>query len=303
MKVLLVVGLIVCAAVAQADDLVVTILGSGGGPPTNTRRYGPSTLVQAAGETLLFDAGRGAAFRLAEAKIPFVSKIFLTHLHSDHIFSIPDLWLTPWPVRRDHPLEIWGPAGTAAMMANLEKAYEFDIHIRRDVDEKFPAIAVEVKATDVTEGVIYDNGGLKVTVFDVDHRPIKPAFGYRIDYDGHSVVISGDTRKSDNLIKFSEGVDVLIHEVYAADPKKAPNVAVATVVAAHHTTALEAGEVFAAVKPQLAVYSHIVPARLPEAALAALPSITAQTYEGTVIVGDDLMRIEIGDEVKVIAGR
>ena len=99
------------------------------------------------------------------------------------------------------------------MVGHLQKAFAFDIRIRRDVDEKFPAEGIKAIVTDIHEGVVYAANGVKVTAFLVDHAPVSPAFGYRIDYRGHSVVLSGDTKPSDNLVKFSQGVDVLIHEV------------------------------------------------------------------------------------------
>ena len=99
------------------------------------------------------------------------------------------------------------------MTEHLRDAFAFDIHVRRDVDEKFSPDGITISATDVREGVVYDASGVKVTAFLVDHGPVKPAFGYRIDYGGHSVVISGDTKPSDNLVKFARGVDVLVHEI------------------------------------------------------------------------------------------
>ncbi len=106
------------------------------------------------------------------------------------------------------------------MMQKFQEALAFDIHVRRDVDEKFPAEGVRVVATDIREGVVYESNGVKVTAFLVDHGPVKPAFGYRVDFRGHSVAISGDTKPSDNLVKFASGVDLLIHEVgrFKEDP-------------------------------------------------------------------------------------
>ena len=117
----------------------MVILGSGGTPQADTQRYGPAILVEAAGERLLFDCGRGAVIRMAEAGIALrdIDKIFLTHLHSDHILSLPDVLLSGWTQRRITPLRVWGPAGTADMMNNMLKTFDFDIHLRRDVDEKF----------------------------------------------------------------------------------------------------------------------------------------------------------------------
>jgi ribonuclease Z len=110
---------------------------------------------------------------------------------------------------------------------------------------------------------VYDNAGIKVTAFTVDHGRVKPALGYRIDFAGHSVVLSGDTRYSENLVHFSQGTDVLIHEVIDPEAFRARNRSVSDerfrAIAGHHTTAEQAGTIFSRVKPKLAVYSHIVP--------------------------------------------
>jgi len=141
-----------------ADALRVTLLGSGSGPPVNLRQFGASILVEAGGKRLLFDCGRGATIRLTQAGIPIgsVGRVFLTHLHSDHVMQIPDLLLAGWigPTGRKAPLEVWGPAGTRDMMSAMEKTFAFDIHVRRDVDEKLPAAGISVQSHDITEGVI-----------------------------------------------------------------------------------------------------------------------------------------------------
>src|ERR1700746_1565736 len=109
------------------------------------------------------------------------------------------------------------------MTTHLQQAFEFDIHIRRDVDEKLPGQGVLVEAQDIQEGIVYENGALKVTAFFVDHGLVKPALGYRVAFAGHSVVLSGDTRPSENLIHFSKGADVVIHEVIEPDAFPASN--------------------------------------------------------------------------------
>ena len=150
--------------------------------------------------------------------------------------------------RRTIPLEIWGPEGTRDMMDALQRAFAFDIHMRRDVDEKLAADGIRVISHDTKEGVVLDVLGVKVTAFLVDHGLLAPALGYRVDYRGHSVALSGDTRVSENLIRFAQGVDVLVHEV--ADAQTNPE------AARRHTTPEQAGEIFTRVKPRLAVYSH-----------------------------------------------
>ncbi len=297
--VLLLVAAIAFGLPAFSQNLKVTLLGTGAPRPV-MERFGPSILVEAGKEKLLFDCGRGATQRLFQLKAPFddLTALFLTHLHSDHIVGISDLYLTGWILGRSTPLRVWGPAGTADMMSHLEQAYQFDIHMRRDVDEMLPAQGVVVVAKDIEQGVVYQNGGLKVTAFTVDHAPIKPAFGYRIDYGGHSVVLSGDTRYSENLIRFAEGADVLIHEVIDPEAFRGGNAVFnperTQKVIAHHTTAERAGTIFSQVKPRLAVYSHIVP---PNA--ANLVAQTRKTYSGPLEVGEDLMSIEIGNKIEV----
>jgi ribonuclease Z len=296
---LLCVLAIALAAPLSSQNFKVTLLGTGS-PRPSLQRFGPSILVEAGTEKLLFDCGRGATQRLYQLNIPFadVSALFLTHLHSDHIVGIPDFYLTGWIMGRNAPLRIWGPAGTRQMMSHLQQAYEFDIHTRRDVDEKLPADGAIVVAKDIDQGVVYQNGDLKVTAFAVDHGPVKPAFGYRIDFAGHSAVLSGDTRYSENLIRFSQGTDVLIHEVldpeayatadqlFSAEQKQK--------VIAHHTTPEQAGSIFNQVKPKLAVYSHIVPVEVPD-----VVAHTRKTYSGPLEVGEDLMSFEIGEKVEV----
>ena len=287
------------STVCYSQTLKVTLLGTGN-PRPRIDRFGPSILVEAGKETLLFDCGRGATIRLSQASVPFssVTALFLTHLHSDHVVGLPDLWLTGWIMGRHVPLQVWGPTGTVDMLKGLEQAYAFDVHMRRDVDEQVPAQGAVLMGKDIGEGAVYENNGVKVTAFLVDHGPVKPALGFRVDYQGHAVVLSGDTRPSDNLIKFSRGTDVLVHEVF--DPEAYREVGNSLTpeqrkrVREHHSTPEEAGTVFTKVAPKLAVYSHIVPPDVPD----VIPH-TRKTYSGPLEVGEDLMTIEIGEQVRV----
>jgi len=298
-SVLLVVGSVAFVGSGSAQELKVTLLGTGS-PQPRMDRFGPSILVEAGSEKLVFDCGRGATQRLEQRKVDFadVSALFVTHLHSDHVVGIPDLWLTGWVRGRRVPLRVWGPPGTKEMMAHLEQAYDFDVHVRRDVDEKLPAQGAVVVAQNIEEGIAYESGGAKVTAFAVDHGLVKPALGYRVDFGGHSVVLSGDTRYSENLIHFSKGADVVIHEVIEPDAFPASNPTITAErlqrIVAHHTLAEQAGTIFAQVKPKLAVYSHIVPGNASN-----LVAPTRKSYSGPLEVGEDLMSIEIGDKVVV----
>jgi len=296
---LLVISSVAFVGSGSAQELKVTLLGTGS-PQPRMDRFGPSILVEAGSEKLVFDCGRGATQRMEQRNVAFadVSALFVTHLHSDHVVGIPDLWLTGWVRGRKVPLRVWGPPGTKEMMAHLEQAYEFDVHVRRDVDEKLPAQGAVVVAQNIEQGIAYESGGVKVTAFTVDHGLVKPALGYRVDFGGHSVVLSGDTRYSENLIHFSEGADVVIHEVVEPDafPDNNPTMSAERLqrIVAHHTLPEQAGTIFARVKPKLAVYSHIVPGNANN-----LVEPTRKTYSGPLEVGEDLMSIEIGDKVVV----
>jgi len=183
------------------------------------------------------------------------------------------------------------------MMSHLEQAYEFDIRIRLYDDRPAPD-GVVIRAEDIDERVVLDKGGLKITAFEVDHAPIRPAFGYRVDYGGRSVVLSGDTRVSQNLIRHAQGVDLLVHEVASPEsfqragtrPERAKS------VIEHHVTPEQAGEVFAKTRPRLAVYSHIV---MPDTTEQDLLPPTRKMYSGPVEIGEDLMVIIVGEKVEV----
>src|SRR5689334_23496335 len=143
------------------------------------------------------------------------------------------------------------------MAAGLRMAYAFDLDIRVR-DDKVPPEGGRLVAHDITEQLVFDRGGVKVTAFLVDHGLARPALGYRVDAGGHSVVLSGDTRYSPNLIAHAKGADLLIHEVGMASAEQMRGDAHTRTIIAHHTTPEDAARVFNAVRPKLAVFSHIV---------------------------------------------
>jgi phosphoribosyl 1,2-cyclic phosphodiesterase len=193
------------SAATRSDEMQVTLLGTGT-PFPNVERFGSAILVKVAGKRLLFDCGRGAVIRLTQAGVnpKDIDGLFLTHLHSDHVVGIPDLWLSEWFLGRNRPLPIWGPSGTHNMAEHLVQAFAFDIGIRQAAPDPLPAKGVEIDAKEVTQGEIYNDGLTRVSAFLVDHG-VKPAFGYRVDSEGHSVVISGDTKFCQNLVDFAKG--------------------------------------------------------------------------------------------------
>jgi ribonuclease Z len=279
-------------------DMRVTLLGTASGPRAFVDKAGISTLVEAGGERLLFDAGRGFMQRLVQAGLPMnaVSKLFLTHLHSDHVIGVPDLMLTPWSAapERKVPLEVWGPEGTRDMMGHLEEAFAFDIRMRRDVDESFSPDGIRMVAHDIRPGTVYEKNGVTVTAFLVSHGLVKPSYGYRVDYAGRSVAFSGDTSPSDNLVAVCKGVDVLIHEAIDLDVLRrlVPDKERMDAIVQRHTTPEQAAGVFSKVSPRLAVFSH-------SPGTTAIIEQTRRRYKGRVEMGEDLMVIDIGADVRV----
>jgi len=300
----LLTGATVSTQTKADSNFKVTLLGTGT-PIPDPNRFGPSTLVEAGNKKLLFDAGRGVPIRVRqlgfrESKIDVV---FLTHYHSDHTAGIPDIWLTGWLGNsRQEPFRLIGPVGAKSLMANLESAYALDIKIRLEDEKLSPGGIATVVEEFEKDGVVYDKDGVKVIAFTVDHgAAIKPAVGYRIEYNGHAVVISGDTRYDQNVIKYGTGVDLLIHEVCIVRPELLSNPYIKRVVD-HHTTPREAGQVFSLAKPKLAVYSHLVflaSEKVPRATVDDIVAGTRETYDGPLQVGVDLMSFEIGDTVIV----
>ena len=286
---------------AQAKDELfrVTLLGTGA-PPPRLDRFGPSTLVEVGGQRFIFDAGRGAMQRLHQLGIPFsdITGMFLTHHHSDHVVGFPDLWLTGWIGRqwgqRSVPLPVWGPVGTRQMMEHLPLAFHVDIRVR---SKSYPPDGVKLEAQEISEGVVFDRDGIKISAFEVDHGGEElPAYGYRIDYQGRAAVLSGDTTFNENLIRHAQGVDLLVHEVTAAAGSAAEDPKQLKRIGANHTTPEQAGEVFARTKPKLAVFNHLL--LFGSATADDLIPATRRKYDGPLLVGEDLLQIDIGAEIQ-----
>jgi ribonuclease Z len=293
-----------------ADEFRVTLLGTGSPAPVMDR-FGPGVLVQAGGLNLLIDCGRGVTQRLTQAgvRIGGIDALFLTHLHSDHVVGIPDLWLTGWLessyAQRRGPFRVYGPAGTSHLVAGLTQAYDWDIKTRT-ADQRLDPANVQAVATEFSEGVVFERGGVKVMAIEVDHGAlIKPAYAFRVEFGGRSVVVSGDTRFSENLIARAAGTDLLIHQVAAARETLLV-VPSFKAILDHHTKPDEAGVVFSRVKPRLAVFYHFVLLGSP-----TVPAVTERdvfemarkTYSGPLVIGEDLMTFQIEPERVVQAPR
>ncbi|MEM5516288.1 MBL fold metallo-hydrolase [Henriciella sp. AS95] len=283
---------------AQNDTrLTVTILGSGT-PVPNRDQAGTAILVQANDETLLVDCGRACSTRLAAydpSLLTKVDRVFLTHLHSDHISGLPDLWLNGWTQGRTGQFQVWGPAGTSDLFAGIEAAYSTDIasRIRPAGPMEAGSLNVSVTTLPLDGGMIFESGDLSVTTFPVRHGNLS-AYGYRVAYGEESVLISGDTTVTPTLTEFAADTDVLLLEVaspamvsYVRNTFAEPQ---ADAIIGLHMTAPQAAGIMAQVSPHLAVYYHTVASCETDPALL---EATEDLYAGNVMVARDLMQIRL----------
>ncbi|MCK8785061.1 MBL fold metallo-hydrolase, partial [Roseomonas sp. NAR14] len=289
------------------SPITVTLLGTGTPVPLPDR-FGPATLVEAGGRRLLFDAGRGAPIRLNQIGLTLgsIETVFLTHFHSDHLNALPDVWMTSYiPVgfgNRSRPLRMVGPEGTQRIAERMRDTFADDIRIRM-ADEHVPEAATRIDAREFAgDGVVYDEGGVKVTALRVNHgEHIQPSYGYRVDHAGHAVLISGDTKYEPNIVRHGQGLDLLVHEVCAVPEalQSLPNI---RQVIDHHTSPQEAGRIFSQTKPRMAAYTHLVllgTREHPPLTVADVERQTRESYDGPLTIGEDLTRFAIGDQVVV----
>jgi len=261
-------------------------------PRPDANHAAASTAIVAGDRWYVVDAGRGATLRVAGAELKYdqLRAVFLTHLHSDHIAGLPDLFETSWQFgRKTTPLQLYGPAGTKRLADAMLEFFAYDIHIRRDIQEKLPAGGATIDTHIVREGVVLDDGVCRVTAFAVDHRPVEPAFGYRFDCGGNSIVVSGDTRPTPNLAKFAKGSDILVMEAYLPEHfLKVDTPEVAKKLMSYHTSAEEAGDMATQAGVKTLVLTHLIPAN----AEGTFAKRASAHFRGQVIVGRDLLRVE-----------
>jgi ribonuclease Z len=283
------------AQVPAAGPMTLTLVGTGG-PELTPERGGIATLVQADGQTLLFDAGRGTLEGLYRAHIPpqSVTKVFLTHLHSDHIAGLPDLWMTPWfLLGRTQRMEVWGPVGTQSMVDGMRQMYAHDVEHRANAS--FPRELLDVTVHEIAAGEVFRSSGVVVTATGVEHADGDPAFAYQVQAGGRAVLLTGDCTLTQALVDAARGADLVVANVAAgtaaleAMPKWKP-------VFAKLLTPEQAATLFVAARPQLAVYSHVVKKSLPGAAgdAVVLRRTRKAGYAGALRMGQDGMRIVVG---------
>jgi ribonuclease BN (tRNA processing enzyme) len=232
--------------------------------------------------------------RLNAAKLPISGPeaVFITHLHSDHTLGYADLLLTSWIMRRAKPFPVYGPRGLQRMTNHLLAAFSEDIEIRtKGLEHEVPG-GYRVNVQEIRAGVVYEKNGVRVTAIAVQHGTWKQAFGYRIDTPDRSIVISGDARPSEALVKAAQGVDVLIHEVYSAaglKPEDRPGGKDwPQYCREFHTSDVELGALAARIQPKFLILDHTI--RFGASDEDLLGGIRRGGYAGKAVVGKDLDR-------------
>lgn len=272
----------------QTPSMYLVLLGTGY-PYPSAERAGPSCAVIVGQKVFIIDAGRGIVMRLAATGIPWsaIDAAFLTHLHSDHIDGLPDLFHSTWQFGDGKPFDLYGPEGTKSVADAILQFYESDIHIRRDLTEKLYPEGAKIRVREIQEGIVYEiPEEVRITAFLVDHDPVKPAFGYRFDAAQSSIVITGDTKPNSNLVRHAEGADILVHEAYVrSDSQAGTEETERWSIYDYHSSAREAGEAAEKAKVKILVLTHLIPSGASEEDFL---NEAKKAFSGEIIVGKDL---------------
>ena len=277
----------------------VILLGTGN-PNPDPKHSGPSLMILVDDKPYVVDFGPGLVRQIAALTTEYggeieglevknLSRAFLTHLHSDHTIGYPDLILTPWVMERETPLDVFGPEGIKEMTEHILKAYQDDIKYRLYGSEPAKPDGWRVNAHKISEGVVYEDSKVKVEAFPVKHGTWPNAYGYRFTTPDKVIVVSGDTAPCENIIKYADGADILIHEVYCQGAFETMDELWKSYHKIHHTSADELAEIANKTRPVLLILYHTLLWGRTEQDL--LDEIV-QGYDGDVVVGVDLQVFE-----------
>jgi ribonuclease Z len=294
------------------DGLHVALCGTGSPFPDPTRA-GPCTAIIAGDRLFVVDAGEGSARNMGYMGLPVgkMEALLLTHFHSDHIDGLGPFMLQHWGMATaTMPLPIYGPSGVDKVVDGFRAAYllDYGYRVAHHSEKIMPSGGSGGKGMPFAlppagQGdtvVVLEDHGLKITAFRVDHAPVEPAVGYRFDYQGRSVVVSGDTKPSASLVAAAQGADILVHE--ALQPKLVHilesefaskdmgNLAhVMQDILNYHTTPEQAAAQAQAAQVKQLVFNHIVPPLPVKFAYPAFVGEAAQFFGGPITVGEDGM--------------
>ncbi|HEY9547319.1 MAG TPA: MBL fold metallo-hydrolase [Solimonas sp.] len=294
-----------------ADDALRLVVCGSSSPLPSPDRARPCLAVIAGGHFYVVDTGSGSWNTMAMLRMPGerINGVLFTHFHSDHIGDLGEFNLQTWGAGRPTPLQVYGPEGVARVVTGFQEAYALDAGYRtahHGADFLPPALEqmqahTLTLSTDGTPTPAFTDGDLHVTVFPVDHRPVEPAVGYRFDYKGRSLVISGDTVKSQNLIKAAHGADLLAHEAQdnhliarigavAAEVGRPRYAKIMADIPDYHTTPVQAAEsANEAGVPLLLLYHLNPPPPNPIAARVFLRGVSAIRKDGVLMARDGML--------------
>jgi ribonuclease Z len=302
------------AETLASDEIRVTILGSGD-PFVKKSQASASLLIEvgnAEGDFFFFDIGSGSLANFNGLGVPVTSttKVFLSHLHADHVGDMPTLlWSLAKAGRRD-PVEVWGPAGeherfgTQAYARHLELAHAWDMESLCGHPGQSGARAVTTEVPYDRPDVVYQRNGVTITSFPVIHIH-NGAVGYRLDYAGRSVVFSGDTRPCRYLVEACDGADLLIHETFPTPSvlsQKAgmPLPVAEMIVNGAHTSPAMAGMVFARAGARMSAMWHLV---VDHDTIGPVFKDMRTQYDGPVVISQDLTVFNITKDAVVARQR
>ncbi|TMH44401.1 MAG: MBL fold metallo-hydrolase [Betaproteobacteria bacterium] len=283
----------------QGSKTRLILLGTGGGPRPRKASSAPAQVIIANDTPYVVDCGNGVARQLifAGVALPKLRHVFITHHHSDHNADYGNLILLAWAAGLRTRLDTWGPPPLEKMTRLFFEMNAYDINTRIADEGRVPLVPL-VHVHQLSEGgPVMQDENVKVTAALVHHPPVVPSFGYRFDAADRSIVISGDTAPSDNLIRLAQGADVLVHEVLYLPGldrlvARVPNApALKQSIMSHHTAAEDAGRVAQAAGVKMLVLSHLVPADDPAITDQMWIDAARVHFRGPVIVGKDLLEI------------
>jgi ribonuclease BN (tRNA processing enzyme) len=286
-------------AVAPAAKTRLILLGTGGGPRPRKGRHSSSQVIIVNDALYVVDCGDGVARQLVAAGLPLpqLRDVFITHHHSDHNADYGNLLLLSWVSGLHTRVDSWGPPPLEKITQLFFEMSATDIDIRI-ADQGIASPVPLIHAHDLTEpGVVMQDENVRVTSALVDHPPVVPSFAYRFDSADRSIVISGDTNRSENLVALAKGADVLVHEalwVPAVDgmARGAPNAALFKKhMIGSHTAVEDCGRVAAAAGVKTLVLSHLAPSDDPAITDQMWIDAARPYFKGEIIVGRDLMEI------------
>jgi ribonuclease Z len=273
----------------------LTLLGTGC-PSVDHKRFGPSNLVSTKKTKILVDCGSGITQRLHQLKQSSanIDALFFTHLHSDHAVDLYQLIISSWHSYRIKPWKIYGPKGTKKFIKKIMDAWVDERKLRISYESRASARAFDIQVTEFKSIGNIKIKDLKIKYFEVDHKPVKFAYGFCFSNKNKKLTISGDTRPCENLMKYAQKSDLLLHEVFIEgeilQTNKMRTKKTLHNVQSYHTTSTQVGKVAFISRAKKLVLTHFVPTRFNK---NNLKKIVKKDFGKDPIIGEDLLTIKV----------